>query len=161
MKIFRYKFTRVIYILIAAVMAIAIAGLGVTLWQVIAFGLRHSAVEAFTILRYVLQFIVTTALFTISLLFLTASYYGVDEKHFKTSFGFLKTKYDIADIDEITLDRATEKLSVILKNDTCVNVVIKRSEYENFVQAVLDVNPKIEYSIKSKTSTGGDDEKKS
>lgn len=49
MKIFRYKFTRVIYILIAAVMAIALAGLGVTLWQVIAFGLRHSAVEAFTI----------------------------------------------------------------------------------------------------------------
>ena len=96
MKIFKYKFTRLIYILIAVILALSVAGFAITLWQVIDFGL-DTANPTFTVIRYILMFIVTVALFVILISLLISSYYAVDEKSKSiiTSFGFIKSRYDI------------------------------------------------------------------
>ena len=159
MKIFRYKFTRLMYIFIAVAMVFGAAVFAITLWQVIDFGLEHSAIQAATIVRYVLQFFVSVSLFVIALLFFTSSYYAVDGKKLKTSLGFLKSSYNIEKIDTVLLDRTTGKLSVMFEDESCINVVIESEKYEQFVQSILDVKPSIEYSIKSKTSTEDDDKK--
>lgn len=159
MKIFRYKFTKLMYAFIAVAMAFGIAVFAITLWQVIDFGLEHSAIQAATIVRYVLQFFVSVSLFVIALLFFTSSYYAIDGKKLKTSLGFLKSGYEIDKIDTVLLDRTTDKLSVIFEDDSCINVVIDSDRYDKFVQSILDVKPSIEYSIKSKTSTEDDDKK--
>ena len=160
MRIFKYKFTRAIRIIIIVMLAIGVTAFGITLWQTIAYGLEHSAVKAFTIAKYVLSFIVSVALTVISVLFITSSYYAIDGKQLEMSFSFLKSKYNIDDIDAIILDRTADKLSIVFENESCLNVVIKPEQYSDFVQAVLNVKPSIEYSIKSKTSTGDDEEKK-
>lgn len=163
MKTFKYKFTKLIYALIGLGMAASVVVFAITLWQVIEFGLESSAVPTFTIIRYALMFIVSVALFAILLSLLISSYYEVDKKNkvIKTSFGFIKSRYEIDKIDVITLDRTTNKLTVVFEDENFVVIVVKDAWYEDFVQAILDVNPKIEYSIKSKTGTGDDNEKKS
>lgn len=163
MKIFRYKFTKLIYALIGVIHALSVAGFAITLWQVLRYGLESSANPTFTVIRYILMFIVTVALFVILLSLLISSYYAVDgkTKMIITSFGFIKSRYEIAKIDAVTLDRTTNKLTVTFEDGHFIVIVVKDEWYEDFVQAILDVNPRIEYSIKSKTSTGEDDEKKS
>ena len=162
MKIFKYKFTRLIYILIAVILALSVAGFAITLWQVIDFGL-DTANPTFTVIRYILMFIVTVALFVILISLLISSYYAVDEKSKSiiTSFGFIKSRYDIENIDAVTLERKTNKLTVVFKDEKFIVIVVKEDWYEEFVQATLDITPRIEYSINSKTSTGEDNEKKS
>ena len=159
MKIFKYKFTKLIYALIGVILVLSVAGFAITLWQVIDFGI-DTANPTFTIIRYILMFIVTIALIVILISLLISSYYAVDAKSktIKTSFGFIKSSYDIKTIDTVMLDRTTNKLTVVFEDEHFIVIVVKEEWYEDFVQAILDVYPKIEYTIKSKTSTN-DDEK--
>lgn len=159
MKVFKLKFTRTIYIILGFVLAVGAAVFALTLWQVIDFGLRHSAMPAFTIVKYVLMFFVSVALIVIGVLFLTRSFFAVDGKKIKLSFAALPTTYNAEDIDAVVLDRATDRLSIVFKDEKCIFVTISPEKYTDFVQAVLEANPAIEYSIQSKTSTGEDEKK--
>ncbi len=158
MKIFKYKFSKLIYTLIGIILALSAAGFAITLWQAIDFG-TDTANPTFTIIRYALMFFVTVALAVILISLLVSSYYAVDGdgRTIKTSFGFIKSVYKIDDIDMISLDRATNKLTVVFKNEQFIVIVVKESWYEEFVQAILDVNPGIEYNIRSKTSADNDE----
>ncbi len=151
MKIFKYKFTKLIYALIGVILVLSVAGFAITLWQVIDFGI-DTANPTFTVIRYILMFIVTIALIVILISLLISSYYAVDKKSktIKTSFGFIKSSYDIKTIDTVMLDRTTNKLTVVFEDEHFIVIVVKEEWYEDFVQAILDVNPKIEYK-KQKT----------
>ena len=151
MKIFKYKFTRLIYALIAIGMVACAAGFGVNLWLCVSNGIPDTNNATFTILRYAIMFIVTVVLFAILLSLLISSYYAVDNEHIKTKFGFLASKYEIKEVDSVILDRNTNKLTVTFKNDSFIVIVVKEQWYDEFVQAILDVKPVIEYSIISKT----------
>ena len=102
------------------------------------------------------MFFVTVVLFAILLSLLICSYYAVDKEHIKTKFGFITSKYEIKDVDVITLDRNTNKLTVTFKNESFIVIVVKEQWYDDFVQAILDAKPAIEYSIISKTGKNGD-----
>ena len=151
MKIFKYKFTKLIYALIALGMVACVAGFAVTLWQCITQGTGMTNIPTFTIIRYILMFFVTVVLFAILLSLLISSYYAVDKECIKTKFGFITSKYEIKDVDVITLDRNTNKLTVTFKNESFIVIVVKEQWYDEFVQAILDAKPAIEYSIISKT----------
>ncbi|MCD7729103.1 MAG: PH domain-containing protein [Clostridia bacterium] len=158
MKVFKYKFTKLIIALIYVCLALCAVGFAVNLYQVLTVGLSQSAIVAFTIIRYVLMFFVTVALAVILISLLLHSNYTVKGKEFCTNFGFIKSKYNIDDITEITLDRKTDKLCVTFKNETFMMIVVKPEWYEDFIQALMEANPDIEYYINS--VTGEDDDKK-
>lgn len=160
MKKFKYKFSRLTYWLIIAGLALSAAGFGINLFVCIDSGISSAADPVYPIIQYTLMFAVTIALFVILVSILISSYYAVDETKFITSFGFIKSKYLIKDIETVELDRNTNKLSVYFANDTFVVIVVKEEWYAQFVQAILDVNPKIEYSIKSKENTPDKDQDK-
>ncbi len=159
MKLFRYKFSRAIFILIAIMFALGVTAFIITLWLTIKYGLDHTAIEAFTIAKYVLLFFVSVSLIIISILLVTRSCYIVGNGKLKMCFAAIPSTYSAKDIDTIINDRTTDRLSVVFANDTSINVVIKNELYNDFVQAVLKENPKVEYSIRSKTSTEDDDKK--
>ncbi len=159
MKVFKIKFGRSVYITLGFVFAVGAAVFALTLWQVIDFGLRHSAMPGFTVAKYVLMFFVAAALITIGVLLLTRSFFAIDGKKIKLSFAALPTVYDADDVDVVVLDRVTNRLSIVFKDEKCINVAINAEKYNDFVQAVLDANPAIEYSIQSKTGTGEDENK--
>lgn len=150
MKIFKYKFSKLIYTLIWVGLAVCLGAFIANLYFCITVGTRSAADPVYPIIQYTAMFFVTVVLFALLVSILCSSYYAVDKKEFKTSFGFIKSVYKIGDIETIELDRNTNKLSVYFNNDTYIVIVVKEEWYTDFVQAILDANPKIEYSIKSK-----------
>lgn len=125
------------------------AGFALNLYQCIRYGIASAADSVYPIIQYTTMFIVTVALFAILLSVLIFSAYIVDDKYFRTRFGFIVSKYDVKKIEYITLDRKTNKLAVTFDDDNYIVVVVKEEWYEDFVQALLKVNPAIEYEIKS------------
>jgi hypothetical protein len=133
--------------LMIAGLIVSCAAFIVNLIYCIKNGVQYYADPIYGYLQYGLMFFVTVALFVIIVSILISSYYEVTDKYFITCFGLIKSKYAIADVEEITLDRNTNKLSVTFANSTFIVIVVKEEWYNDFVSAIIAVNPKIEYSI--------------
>lgn len=155
MKIFQYKFSRATIAAICAGLAASAAGFGVTLYQVIRYGIEASMNPAYTVIQYVLMFAVSVALAVILISLLVSSYYAIDgeKKRMITCFGLVKSKYDVGLMDTVVLDRNTDKLSVTFEDSTFIVIVVKEEWYEDFVDELLKVNPSIEFSIKTEEPT--------
>ena len=161
MKSFRYKFTPLMKALMILGMVLCGLGFGLNLFYCIKNGASHAADPVYPILQYVLMFIVTVVLFVLLLSILLFSSYSVDDKYFRTKFGLIVSKYDVEKIKEVVLDRKTNKLTVHFESGEFIVVVVRQEWYEEFIDAVLKANPKIEYSVNSLENDGTDkDEKK-
>lgn len=160
MKSFKYKFTPLMKALMCIAMALCAVGFGVNLYYCIKNGASHANTPVYPIIQYTLMFFVTVTLFVFILTILLFSAYSVDGKHFKTRFGLITSKYDVDKIELITLDRKTGKLTVTFKDGQYLVIVIKKQQYDDFVSALLNVNPSISYDVISLESNGTDDDKK-
>lgn len=160
MKKFKYSFPRVTLILIIAGMAVCLAGFILNLYVCITDGVSYAVNPAIPLVLYILMFAVTIGAGGLLVSILVSSYYSVDGKHIKTAFGFIRSSYNVKDVDVIVLDRETDKLLVYMKNESSIVIVIKSNLYTDFVQAVLDVNPAVEYAIQSVENTPDDKDKK-
>lgn len=158
MKTFKYKFTKLITALIYVGMALAVVAFGLTIYFVVVHDYAATLNPVYDIIGHTLMFLVSVAIFVILLSLLLSSYYAVDteKKLFKTSFGIIKSKYDVNKIESVVLDRTTEKLSVFFDSGEFMTIVVKQEWYADFVEALLAANPKIEYSVKSKENTPDD-----
>ena len=150
MKIFKYKFSKLTKSLIYAGIALCVVGFGVNIYSLIVSDIASAANPFYPILQHALMFLVPAffLLFLISLLI--SSYYSIDGKTLKSSFGIIKSKYDIGTIETVTLDRTTDKLTVSFNNGSFIVIVVKEEWYDDFIDAICKANDKIEYSIKSK-----------
>ena len=160
MKTFKYRYTKLTTGFIYAGLALAAVAFGLNVFAVFTEHISESAIPAFDIIRYILLFAVSVAMFIILISLLTSSYYSVDEKTLKTSFGVIKSKYELENVDSVILDRTTNKLSVYFKNESFIVIVVKPEWYDEFITAILEANPKIDYSIKSKENSPDDEPKK-
>ncbi|MGN0807759.1 MAG: hypothetical protein ACI4MN_04870 [Candidatus Coproplasma sp.] len=160
MKKFKYKFSKLITALIYAGIALSIAGFGVNLYYCISTGIKGAADPVYPILQYTLMFLVTIGLTAILISVLTNSCYIIDGKVFKTKFGFIVSKYDVDTIDSIVNDKKTGKLTVTFTNEQYMVIVVKQEWYNDFIEALLAANKKIDYSIISLDKTDLDKEDK-
>lgn len=161
MKKFKYKFTKLTLSLIYAGIALCFAGLGINVFRIINDNIAEAANIVYPIIQYTLFFLIPIILLILLFSLLLASYYSIDGNTLKTSFGVIKSKYDVKDIQTVLLDRATNKLSVGMSNGTVFIIVVNEEWYQEFIDALCRTNPLIEYSINSKESDGNDkDEKK-
>ena len=160
MKVFKYRFTRTITVFIYLGLALAVAAVAADTYLVIAEGIKSAANPVYPIIQYTLMYVVGILLFIILLSLLLSSYYAIDGTTFKTSFGIIKSKYEVNKIQSIILDRTTGKLSVYFDENTFIVIVVKEEWYEDFIDELLKANPKIEYSVKSKENKPDDTEKK-
>ena len=160
MKVFKYKFTKTITVFIYLGLALSVAAVAADTYLVIAEGIKSAANPVYPIIQYTLMYVVGILLFIILLSLLLSSYYAIDGTTFKTSFGIIKSKYEVNKIQSIILDRTTGKLSVYFDENTFIVIVVKEEWYEDFIDELLKANPKIEYSLKSKENKPDDTEKK-
>lgn len=156
MKTFKYKFTRVLKALMVAGMALCVVGFGVNLYYCLTNGSQHAANPIYPIMQYVLMFFVTVLLFAILLSVMLRSAYVIDGKVFKTRFGFITSKYDVEKIERITLDRKTDKLTVTFTSGEFIVIVVRQDWYDDFIDALLAANSKIEYNVISLDNTDTD-----
>lgn len=159
MKIYKFKFSKLTTVFIYAGIALALAAFGANLYNVIKTD--YSANSAvYSIIGYVAMFIGSVLLLVILVSLIFSSYYAVGEGILKTSFGIIKSKFKICDIDKVVLDRSSNKLSVYFKDNSFVTVVVKPEWYEDFVNELLKCNPQIEYIIESVKNSPDDQLKK-
>lgn len=160
MKIFKFKFTKLTMAFIYAGIVLAIAALGITIYNFIRAEYVYSNSAIYTIIGYAAMLIVSVLLLIILISLLLSSYYAVGDNTLKTSFGIIKSKFKIDDIEKVVLDRSTNKLAVYFKNQTFVMIVVKPDWYEDFVNELLKCNPGIEYIINSLKNSPDDQLKK-
>ncbi len=159
MKRFKYKFTPLMKTMIWLGIALSVAAFTVNLVMCITNGVSSAANPLYPILQYSLMFYATALLFAILVSVIARSAYVIDGKKFKTQFGFIISKYNLEDIDTVTLDRKTNKLAVTFENGNYIVIVVKQDWYNDFIEAMLKANPKIEYTINSLENKPEDEKK--
>ncbi len=150
MKVFKYKFTKTTNVLIYVGIALCFVALGINVFSIVTSDVKTAANPVYPIIQYTLMFLIPIILLVLLISLLISSYYSLDDKYFKTSFGIIKSKYEIANIETVVLDRTTDKLTVFFKNNSFVVVTVKEEWYNEFIDALCKANRNIEYSIKSK-----------
>ena len=150
MKMFKYKFSKLTKTLIYIGIVLCFVGFGINIFAIITSDIASAANPVYPIIQYTLMFLVPAVLLVILISLLLSSYYAIDGNTLKTSFGIIKSKYDISTIDTILLDRNTNKLTVYFKNNNFVVIVVKEDWYDEFIDALCKTNKNIEFSIKSK-----------
>lgn len=150
MKVFKYKFSKLIKGLIIAGLALCVIGFAYNIFQIFYYGARDSENPYYYYIQYALTFIMVFLLAAILISILINSCYTVDGKTFKTCFGFIKSVYNIEDMQYLSLDKNTDKLSVHFKSGEYIVIVVKQDWYEDFINAILEANPSIQYIIESK-----------
>ena len=150
MKMFKYKFSKLTKTLIYIGIALCFVGFGINIFAIVTGDIASAANPVYPIIQYTLMFLVPAVLLVILISLLLSSYYAIDGNTLKTSFGIIKSKYDISTIDTVLLDRNTNKLTVYFKNNNFVVIVVKEDWYDEFIDALCKTNKNIEFSIKSK-----------
>lgn len=149
MKKFEFKFSKATNAFIYIGIALAVIAFGVNTYFVITQGVGEED-KIYPIVRYVLMYFVATLLLVVLVSLKVASYYSIDGKTLKTSFGIIKSKYDVQKIETIMIDRTNHKLSVYFDDKNYIVIAVKEDWYEDFTDELLKINPKIEFTIKSK-----------
>lgn len=157
MKKYKYKFTKLITVLIYVGLVLCVAGFAVNVYLVATADIATAQNKFYPILQYTLMFFVSTFLFIVLISLLLSSYYAIDGKYFKTSFGIIKSKFAISEISTIILDRTTEKLTVFFGENKFIVVNVREEWKNDFIDEICKANRSIEFTIRSKDST--DDKK--
>lgn len=150
MKKYNFKFSKTTKIFIYLGLALAAAAFAVNTYFLATDGLGNAANVVYPILRYTLMYFVSVLLTVTLISLLLASYYTIDGTTLKTSFGIVKSKYDVAKIETVLLDRNTEKLTVYFDGGEYIVIAVNTDWYESFVDDLIKANPKISYTVKSK-----------
>jgi hypothetical protein len=156
MKIFKFKFTKLNKILIYVGLALAAVGLGVSIFNLCTGDALTAKNLVYPIIQYTLLLLIPVAFAAILIGLLISSYYSIDDKFLKTSFGFIKSSYKIEEITAIILDRDSNKLSVYFGDTTYIVINVNEDWYEDFINTLLEKKPSIEYTINSKENNGED-----
>lgn len=141
-KRFVYQFTPVMLLLIIGVLLLCGAGIGVSVWRIVQFG-----VKSFNdVIRY--PFLIAVCLFCIVFVVCVfiRSQYVVAGETLTTQFGFIKSTYDIKKITAMVFDRDTNKLTVNFGEEFIV-LSVNPVWNEQFTRAILDANDAIDYSF--------------
>lgn len=154
-KFFRYKLTPVLVLLSVLVILLSAAGIGVTVYRMI---LNGGVLTPTDFLKY--PFLIAVCVFCIAIIvaLLIKSQYVVTDEEFITQFGFIKTKYVIKNITAIEHDRDVNKMNVKFGEDYCV-LSCNAEWADDFVRALLKVNPDIDYSYTLTENKPQDEEK--
>ena len=149
---FKFRFTPVMRLLAIAVILLCTAGIALSIWRIIAQGI-HGFNDA---LKSPLLIAICAFGITVVVAMLIRSRYVITETALISQFGFIKSKFPIADFTSVTLDTDSHKLTVYMNE--AFFVVTTSPEWNNdFVQALRKVKPDIEFSF---TLTENKDNKK-
>ena len=161
MKVFKFKYSKLTTAFIYLGIALALATLGVTLFNIINGDIFAVGKPIYPIISQSIMLLVAVLLLVILLSLIISSYYSVGNNLLTTSFGIIKSKFKIDNIKSIMLDRKTNKLTVHFAGDSFILIAVKPEWYDDFINELLKNNPNIEYTINSKQNSPDDDNKKS
>ena len=151
-KFFKFRFTPLMLILAVCVIVLATAGTALSIWRIVAQGIHgfNDALKSPLLIAIcIFGIVIVTAM-------LIRSRYVITKDALVIQFGFIKSKFTVADFTSVLLDTDSKKLTVYMGESFFV--VTTNPEWNNdFVQALREVKPDIEFSF---TLTDGQPDKK-
>ena len=146
-KYFKYKFTKSMFFLAIAALLLCVVGIAISIYRIAKYRLR----ELTDYLTSPLLIGICLLCIVVVIALLIRSRYIVTEEHYITQFGLIKSKFPIKDITAVVLDTATNKLTIKVGEQYSV-LSLSPEWNHDFVQALRDVNPKIDYSFTTEES---------
>ena len=143
---FKYKFTKVFYALFIAGILLATVCIGENVRRFILL-LSTSDASATNYVASALSVIIGILGFIFIIPAMISSKYEIKKQELITKWGLITNKTNAKNITQITFFRITEKLVIYYDDDTYSNVCIDKNEFDDFVKALRDINPKIFYSL--------------
>ena len=141
MKKFKFFYSPLVKILIILVCVIAAAGLIMNILTVINYA-KNSAL--FTVLYGVLT-ILTALLLAEAVAIAFYGLYKIKDGYLYSYFGLIRSKTDVKEIVAVHVFKTTEKLVVYFKDEKYSVIIISPKYYDEFIAALLKVNPDIKY----------------
>ncbi len=141
-KYFKIKFSKLVYLLIIGILLISLACIGVSVAQILRVGFRTST----DYFKYPLLILISILCIVVVVAMLVKSQYGVNKEFLTSAYGFIKSKFAISTITSMLLDTDTKKLTVYFGQEFIV-LNIKQEWNEEFIRAILEVKPDIDYSF--------------
>ena len=140
--VIKIKFTKKIVILSVLAYLLCIAGATVSIWRITRYGI-HGFLD---VLKY--PFLIAVCLFCIAVVtgVLVKSQYIVKDGNLITQYGFIKSKFAISSFTSMTLNTDEKKLT-IYSGERFMVISVNPDWINEFTNAILQVNPKLEYSF--------------
>lgn len=141
-KYFKYQFTPTLILLSIAVILLCLAGMGVSIYRVVKFGVSGVS----DAMKSPLLIAICAFCIVLMISVLVKSQYIVDETYYTTQFGFVKSKFPIKEVTKLELNTDTNKLTVFVGEQ--FSVLSLSPEWNNdFIAAIREVNPNIEFTF--------------
>ena len=153
-QIFKIKHTKTVLWLCIGVLLLCGASIGVSVWQIIRFGLNGFS----EYLKYPLLILISVFCIAVVISILVKSVFSVDKQYFITQFGFLKSRFPIAQITAMVLDTDTQKLTVYFGEQYSI-FNVNQAWQDGLIRALMDANPDIDYSFTMAENKPQDEEK--
>lgn len=141
-KIFRFQPTGTVVALCVVALVVCAAAIAVSVYRMV----RNGGIHGFNdVLKF--PFLIAVALFGAILVvaLLIRADYVVDDRYLTSRFGLVKSKCAVKDVTSVVLDTETNKLTVYMGEAFSV-ISVQPKWNEEFVRALLKVNPDIDYS---------------
>lgn len=153
-KYFKYKFTTTMFVLLIVALVLCVAGLAVSIFRIYNQGV-HEFIDA---LQSPLLIVICVFAIVFIISVMAKSQYVVTEKHYISQFGFVKSRFLIKDVTAIELDSDTKKLTVFVGEQYMVLSIVPEQN-DAFVQAMREMNKKIDFSFTLATADKDADKK--
>ena len=145
MKKFRFKYAPSVWVLLAIVLLLSVAGLIWNIFNLLEFLALNNSFK-----------VVSSAIISIVCLFLTifvlsVLFYGnylIKGDFLYNNFGFFRSKFKVEDIVCISLFKKSNKLVTYFLDQTYTVIVIDENLYDDFVVSLRKVNQKIIYDTR-------------
>lgn len=141
-KIFKCKLTPALLALSIAVLALCGAGIGISIWRIVQFGI-HSLTD---VIKYPFLIAVCVFCIVLEISIYCKTQYAVNATELTVQFGFIRSRYALNKITALVYDRDTNKLSVYF-GEEFILLSVAPDWQEAFVRALMEINPAIDYSF--------------
>lgn len=160
MKVFKVKFSKKIRCLLYTGIVLCCLCLILNIVSLCISDIFSSVNPIYPIIQHTFSFATTLIVGVILVCLLTSSYYSIKQGDLISSFGIIKSRHKIDEIEIINLDRKNKKLFLLFKNNSSISILIDTESYNTFVDELLRFNSSIEYTICSDEMEGDNSNRK-
>ena len=143
MKSYKFRFSKLVLVLIGLAIAAALAAVAYTVYRIYLYGFSSPLL----VIQHVAVLIVAALAIVIFVSMLIRSVYKITDTQIILWFGIVKQTFKIADIESVHLFTKTNKLVIYFKDDKYTVIVVKPEWYNEFTKEILARNDKIRYDV--------------
>ena len=145
MNKFKYNFSKLFYIVAGVGSLVAIACIVLNAIRYASYLEKGIELSFYNYLSLIFTVVLSLAFIVIVVCALISSKYEIYEGKVVLRWGIVRNTIKLASVKELKLNTDTLKLQFTFGDDSYFIIVIKRSDYESFVDKVKELNPKIPY----------------